>query len=194
MTQGPDPTVDMGTPAPTTVLPPPSASTRSSVVALAFLAVAAAAFLIGIAIASTIRTTPTGIVVASQRAGPGGATVRFDGGEIRIPPGALGAPTRIVVRRTVVTERVRVRPPNGSVRVYNPRELVAYVFEPRNIEFLRPITLIFRIKDEAGGATSFARVGNATLLLGGEYDPDRRTLAVEASDFRFTRGQPVGAE
>jgi hypothetical protein len=184
----------MEAPAPTTVLPPPAEPTRSSVVALAFLAVAAAAFLIGIAVASTVRTAPTGIVVASQRVGPGGANVRFEGGEIRLPPGALGAPTRIVVRRTVVTDRVRVRPPNGPLRVYNPRELVAYIFEPRDIEFLRPVTVIFRLSGEPGGAASFARVGTATLLLGGTFDAERGTLTVETSDFRFTRGQPVGAE
>ncbi len=184
----------MGTSAPTTVLPPADDSPRSSVVALTFLAVAAAAFLIGIAVASTVRDNPTGTVIASRRAGPSGATIRFDGGEIRVPPGALGAPTRVVVRRTVVTRRVRVRPPNGTVRVYNPGELVAYIFEPRDLTFLRPVTLIYRLRTEAGGGVAFARVGNATLLLGGDYDAERGTFSIEISDFRFTRGQPIGAD
>lgn len=187
--------MDMGTPAPTTVLPPPEdSSPRSSIVALTFLAVAAAAFLVGIAVASTVREPPPGVVAASQRAGPSGATVRFDGGEIRIPPGALGTPTRIVVRRTVVSRRVRVRPPNGTVRVYDPGELVAYIFEPRELTFLRPVTLIYRLRTDSGGGVAFARVGEATLLLGGQYDTERNTLSVEISDFRFTRGQPIGAD
>lgn len=187
--------MDMGPAAPTTVLPSDDdSSPRSSIVALTFLAVAAAAFLVGIAVASTVRENPPGVVVVSQRAGPSGATIRFAGGEIRVPPGALGAPTRIVVRRTVVTRRVRVRPPSGSVRVYDPGELVAYIFEPRNITFLRPVTLIYRLRTDAGGGVAFARLGNATLLLSGDYDSERGTLSVAISDFRFTRGQPIGAD
>lgn len=187
--------MDMGSSAPTTVLPSADdSSPRSSIVSLTFLAVAAAAFLIGIAIASTVRETPPGAVTASQRAGPSGATIRFDGGEIRIPPGALSTPTRIVVRRTVVSRRVRVRPPNGTVRIYDPGELVAYIFEPRDLTFLRPATLIYRLRTDAGGGVAFARVGSATLLLGGDYDAERGTLSFDVSDFRFTRGQPIGAD
>ena len=157
--------------------------------ALTFLAVAAAAFLAGIAIATTMgEGDPGGVTLAAQRVGPGGGTVRFDGGELRLPPGALASSVRIVVRRTVVPQRVQVRPPNGPVRIFQPRELAAYVFQPQELEFLRPVTLIFRLREE-GGATAFARVGEATILLGGEVDPERRTLAVEISDFRFTRGR-----
>jgi hypothetical protein len=53
---------------------------------------------------------------------------------------------------------------------------------------------MFRLRDQSGGGTAFARVGEATLLLGGEVDYERRTLSVEISDFRFTRGQPIGAD
>lgn len=161
---------------------------------LTFLAVAAGAFLIGIAAAAFVRDDPPGVVVASQRAGPAGATVRFQGGEVRIPAGALAGSTRIVVRRTVVAERVRVRPPGGVFQVYNPGELVAYVFEPAALDFLRPVTLIFRLDERDGDAAAFARVGGATLLLGGKVDIQRGTLAVEVSNFRFNSGQPIEAD
>jgi hypothetical protein len=195
VTQGSDPTIDMGTSAPTAVLPSTTdRRSRSRIVGLTFLVVAAAAFLLGIAIASTVHETPPGVVVASQNAGPSGATIRFDGGEIRVPAGAVSSPTRIVVRRTVIAERVQVRPPTGPVRTFAPRELVAYVFEPKDVTFLRPVTLIFRLHEAPGGATAFARVGDTTVLLGGTVDADRETLIIEASDFRFTQSRPVGAD
>jgi hypothetical protein len=37
-------------------------------------------------------------------------------------------------------------------------------------------------------------VGDATLLLGGEVDRERGTVAVEVSNFRFNRGQPIEAD
>jgi hypothetical protein len=187
--------MDMGSAAPTAVFPSPADTpVRPRIVTLTFLAVAAAAFLIGIAIATTMRDASTGVVVASQRAAPSGGTIRFDGGELRIPAGALASPTRIVIRRTVVPDRVQVRPPRGPVQIFQPRELVAYIFEPADVDFLRPVTLMFRLRDQSGGGTAFARVGEATLLLGGVVDDERRTLSVEISDFRFTRGQPIGAD
>jgi len=78
------------------------------------------------------------------------------------------------------------------VQVFDPGELVAYVFEPDDVEFLRPVTLVFRLRDDAGEATAFARVGDATLLLSGGIDTDRGIVAVVVSDFRFNRGQPIG--
>lgn len=200
MTKGPDPTIEFGgkppvEPAPTVAIPPAAEGpSRSSVLGLTFLAVAAGAFLIGIAAAALVRDEPAGLVAASQRAGPAGATIRFQGGEVRIPSGALANTTRIVVRRTVVAERVRVRPPGGTFQIYNPGELVAYVFEPAELDFLRPVTLIFRLSERDGDAATFARVGDATLLLGGKVDRARGTVAVEVSDFRFNRGQPIEAD
>ena len=197
MTEGSDPTVEIGTPthAPDRTIVFPAVddhAPRPTILGLTFLAVAAGAFLIGIVLASTIRDAPPGTVLASDSIGPSGGTVRFSGGEIRIPQGAVGSPTRVVVRRTVVAERVQVRPPGRPVQVFDPGELVAYVFEPDDVEFLRPVTLVFRLRDDAGEATAFARVGDATLLLSGGIDTDRGIVAVVVSDFRFNRGQPIG--
>lgn len=198
MTEGSEPTVEIGTPGrahePTVALPAVGdPSPRAKILALTFLAVAAGAFLIGIAVASTIRDARPGTVIATERIGPSGGTVRFSGGEIRVPAGALGTATEITVRRTVVAERIQVRPPGRPVQVFDPGKLVAYVFEPSDVDFLRPVTLVFRLRDEAGDATAFARVGDSTLLLSGGIDTDRGVVAVEASDFRFNQGQPIGA-
>jgi hypothetical protein len=200
VTEGGDPTAEIGTPA--SAVPTPTASiptveerqTRPAVVALTFLVVAAAAFLAGITAASTIKEDPPGAILASQRVGPSGATVRFSGGEIRVPAGAVASSANITVRRTVVGQRVQVRPPGRRVQIFDPGELVAYVFEPEDADFLRPVTLVFRLRDTAGDATAFARVGNATLFLsGGGIDTERGVVAVEVSDFRFDRGRPVEA-
>ena len=201
MTQGPDPTIEFGKAPPkdvsaTVAIPEVSeeSAARSSVLALTFLVVAAGAFLIGIAVASLSRAKPEGAIVASQRVGQAGATVRFQGGELRIPSGALGKPERIVVRRTVVDDRVRVRPPGRAFQVYDPGELVAYVFEPSDLEFIRPVTILFRLGARDGDAATFARVRGTTLLLGGEVDAERGTVAVQVSNFRFDRGLPVEAD
>jgi hypothetical protein len=201
VTEGSDPTDEIGTPttevgthASTVVLAPAEdRSPRPKIIALTFLAVAAGAFLIGIVVASTIRESPPGTLLASEQVGPSGGAVRFSGGEIRVPPGALGSPKRLVVRRTVVAERIQVRLPGRPVQVFDPGELVAYIFEPRELEFLRPVTIVFRLRSEAGDATAFARVGTATLLLSGGIDTTRGIVAVEVSDFSFDSGQPVGA-
>lgn len=193
MTEGSDPTVEIGTPSSTVVLPSAEErSPRPSVLGLTFLVVAAAAFLVGIALASTIRDAPPGVPLASEEVGPSGGTVRFSGGEIRIPAGALASPTRIEVRRTVVADRVQIRPPERPVQVFDPGELVAYVFEPRDVDFLRPVTLVFRLGEDVRDATAFARVDDATVLLTGGIDSERGVVAVEVSDFRFRRGRTAG--
>lgn len=200
MTEGGDPTAEIGTPAPATSAPTTAIPVieerraRPAIVALTFLVVAAAAFLVGIAAASAIKEKPPGTVLASERIGPSGGTVRFSGGEIRVPSGAVGSPTDITVRRTRVNQRVQVRPPGRRVLVFERGELFAYVFEPTDADFLRPVTLVFRLRDTAGDATAFARVGDATLFLsGGGIDTERGVVAVEVSDFRFNRGRPVEA-
>ncbi|MGH2760061.1 MAG: hypothetical protein ACRDKJ_10935 [Actinomycetota bacterium] len=202
MTEGGDPTAEIGTPEPVTSAAATAAlpliderqPVRPVVIALTFLVVAAGAFLAGIAFASTIKEDLPGTVLASQRIGPSGGTVRFSGGEIRVPSGAVASSTTITVRRTVVGQRVQVRPPGRRIQVFDPGELVAYVFEPEDADFLRPVTLVFRLRDGAGDATAFARVGEATLFLsGGGIDTERGVVAVEVSDFRFNRGRPVEA-
>lgn len=195
MTEGSDPTSELQRiepPSSTIVLETVERSRRSPVVTLTFLAVAAGAFLLGIGFASIVRDAPTGTVLASEEVGRGGSTLRFDGGEIRVPAGALATPARLVVRRTVVPRRVQVRPPGAPVQIFRPRELSAYIFEPVDIEFLRPVTILFRLREPSGGAATFARVGETTLLLSGKFDADRRAVSLEVSDFRFDTGQPTG--
>ena len=201
MTDGGDPTADIDRPVPPTSAAPTAFITevhdeqpRTAVIALSFLVIAAGAFLVGIAAASTIKDDPPGTVLASQSVGPSGGTVRFSGGEIRGPQGAVGSPMEVTVRRTVVGQRVQVRPPGRNVLVFDPGELVAYVFEPEDADFLRPVTLVFRLEGKTSDATAFARVGRTTLFLsGGGIDTERGVVAVEVPDFRFDRGRPVEA-
>lgn len=159
---------------------------------LTFVAVVAGAFLAGIAVAAALPDQPVGALLAAQQVGPSGGTIRFEGGEIRVPSGALSQTTRIVVRRTRVEDRVRVRPPGARALEFRPGELVAYVFEPSDVEFFRPITLIFRLQGRVGGAAVFARSNGSTVAISGRVDADRGTVSLDVADFKFLHGQTIG--
>jgi hypothetical protein len=193
VSEGGDPTVEFRTPERTAAFPVVGSTLPSpSVLALGFLALAAGAFLVGIAVASTMQPEPAGSVVAAQQVGPSGGTVRFAGGELRIPSGALASRTKIVVRRTIVGQRVQVRPPRGAIVVFEPGKLVAYGFEPEDVRFRQPAMIIFRLSERASDGAVFARLEDTTLLLGGDFDPDRGTVSIEVRDLRFTKGEPAG--
>jgi hypothetical protein len=188
VSEGTDETQEFQPPAVTTPLPV-TAPTRPAGMnlGLIFLAVAAGAFLIGIAVASSMRTTPArGGVVASRHVGPSGATLRFPGGELRIPRGALASPTDISVRRQVFPNRVGVRLPAGATTgVIDSGRLVAYTFEPRDLGFRKPVSIVFRLSGDARNGTIFAAQGTRTTVLGGDVDPDRGTVTLEVRSFRF---------
>jgi hypothetical protein len=163
---------------------------RPTYLALLFCAVAAAGFLIGIAVAAASRpeAPAIGVVDAEQIVGPSGGTIRFADGQVEIPPDALAQPTRIVVRRSSFTDRVRVLPPAGSPEVFEPGGLSAYSFEPANVVFHRPVQIVFRLPAGDRNGTAFARSGNDIVILGGTVDPDRETVTIAVRDLRFAKG------
>ena len=155
--------------------------------ALIVLAVAAAGFLVGIGIASLAPRTDDDPSLASQAVGPSGGTVRFDGGEIRIPSGALAEQRTISVHRTLVDRRVRVDPggDTGPI-VFAPGRLAAYRFEPADITFAQPVQVTFRLPTGAENGTVFARSSlGGIVMLEGRIDADRGTATTVVRDFRF---------
>ncbi len=170
----------------TTQLPIAQRSFATQQIALVFCAVAAASFLLGIAIATSTRPKSDQTVVASEDVGPSGKTVRFDGGEVRIPDGAVTRNVRIVVRRSTVTDRIRVE----GAGVVQPGSLVAYSFEPTDLTFREPVEITFRLSGGARNAAVFARRDSTVVLLTGSVDADDGTATAVVSDFRFESGRP----
>ncbi len=170
--------------------PPPRLS--ATYIALVFCVVAAAGFLVGIAVGATSRNPPrrVGDVVAQDRVGPSGGVIRFDAGQVEIPADAVHAPVRVVVRRSTFADRVRVAPARGTSQVYNAGALAAYSFEPADLAFLRDVRIVFRLPEGSRNGTIFARNGNAVVILGGVVDPDRQTTTVTVRDFRFDEERP----
>jgi hypothetical protein len=152
--------------------------------ALIFCAVAAGAFLVGIGLATATRTTSDETTVAAQTVGPAGGTVRFEGGDLRVPEGAVSEPTRFVVRRSLVRDRVRVRAEDDPI-VVEPGRLVAYSFAPVNISFAEPVQITFRLPAGARNGSVFARTGNEIVLLAGTIDQAREAATVDVRDFKF---------
>lgn len=174
---------------PTVVIDATDRDRRPAYLALIFCAVAAAGFLIGIAVAAASRpqAPSVGSLAIQQTIGPSGGTVRFDEGQIQIPPDALTQPVTIAVRRSSFSDRVRVVPAGGSPEVFDPGGLTAYTFGPASVRFLRQAQIVFRLTPGSRNGTVFARTGNDIVILGGSVDPDRQTVTITVRDLRFAR-------
>ncbi|MEX0874949.1 MAG: hypothetical protein WD646_03570 [Actinomycetota bacterium] len=188
VSEGSDPTRDVEQAATTDEFPSPAGAKARPYIGLVFCAVAAGAFLLGIGVATATRSSTDEVVIASETVGPDGALVRFDGGDVRVPEGAVSVPMRFVVRRSIVRDRVRVRA-EGDPIVVEPGRLVAFSFAPRDVTFKEPVEVTFRLPPGVRNGTVFARTGNEILLLTGTVDQARGTATIEMSDFRFD-GEP----
>ena len=151
---------------------------------LLFVAVAAAAFLLGIAIATASRPASSDEMLAEADIGPAGGTVRFDGGHVVFPTDAVGRQVHIVIRGSRVDDRLQVKIP-GEPLVVEPGELMAYAFEPSNLTFQRPVEITLRLPEGTRNGSVFARRGDEIVVLAGTIDPARATATTRVSDFRF---------
>jgi hypothetical protein len=172
--------------APTSRIDVPSGR-RASQLALIVLAVAAGGFLVGIATGSVVPRSDDDPALVSESVGPSGGVVRFDGGEIRVPSGALAEQHTIAVHRSVVDRRVRIEPGGkAETIVFEPGRLVAYRFEPHDVTFSQPVQIAFRLPSGAENGTVFARGSRGGIvLLEGKIDADRGTATTVVRDFRF---------
>ena len=190
MSDDTDPTLHGAYAAPTDAIPRTEhiavqRRSAASRIALIAVAVAAASFLVGIGTASVTRPQDADPELAAQDVGPSGGTVRFEGGELRVPDGALADVVRIAVHRSVVERRVRIDAGKEQV-VYDPDRLVAYRFLPVDVRFREPVEITFRLPRGARNGTAFGlRPDGSVRLLEGTLDADRGTATIEVSDFRF---------
>ena len=177
------PTAPVATSDETTYLRSQPSSFGPSQLALTFLAVSLATFLVGIALGVGTRQKADETVIASASIGSRGGTVRFQGGEVRFPRRAVERKIRVIIRRSVVSDRIRVE---GSEQlVFQPGRLVAYRFEPSDVTFQRDVELTFRLPEGAENGTVFARRESTVVLLSGSVDVERGTATTKVRDFRF---------
>jgi hypothetical protein len=150
---------------------------RASAFALAFVAVAAASFLLGVGLATATHPAEEDVEIAHQRVGPSGGTVRFAGGEIHIPDGALSEELTIVVSRT---------------RAAGPTDTSSYTyrFGPADVTFLEPVELTFSLPHRALNAVVFVLEDGSVEPLPARLDADRGTATTAVRDFRFEAGGP----
>jgi hypothetical protein len=173
--------------------------TRSGVVLpaglwLVFLLIAAAGLLVGIAVAAATRPGPPGTVIASATIGPDGGAVSFGAhGLIRVPDGTVTQPVRIVVRRVVVKDRLRVAPPDGPLYSFEPNQLVAYTFGPATVTFAQPVTIVLPLNATGRSGTAFVAADNRILFLPGKVDAKTGTVTITVNDFRFGAGGTGGS-
>ena len=144
-----------------------STSPKPGQVALAFIAVAAGAFLLGIAISTSDGRRSDGEVLAETDVGTAGRTITFDRGQIVFPRGAVARPIHVVV--SLLSEEGHR----------------GFRFEPSDVAFARPVEIILRLPDGARNGVVVRRHGGGTTLLGGNVDPDREIVSVEVDDFGF---------
>jgi hypothetical protein len=146
--------------------------------------VAAAAFLLGIAFATATTRQLHETTIAHDSIGPSGGTLRFEGGEVVVPPGAVTQQVEFVVRRSTYDDEVTVR--GDKPVVFGPGKLFAYRFEPTDIDFIQPVAITFRLPEGARNGTAFYRRGTQITLLSGTIDPNRGTTTTRVRNFRFT--------
>jgi hypothetical protein len=139
---------------------------------------------IGGAFLMTHRADASSELVADAPIGPQGGTIPFnDGGQLQVPQGAVKQPQRVIVRKTIIRERVRVVNNNtttgsnvstGNSRVVNvpavvqqplPVLIPIYTFFPGNITFLTPAVLTFPLPPGAIAARIFAYVRGRLQLI-----------------------------
>lgn len=175
----------------TTPIPVPGHRLETPQVALLFVAIAAGALLIGIAVAQITRPGTDETVLAEADVDRAGRTVRFEGGHLLFPPGAVTERIRVVVTSSLVEDRLRVLQEDDPI-VVEPGRLVAYRFAPTDVTFAEPVEIVLRLEEGTRNGVLFTRSGDEVVLVQGTIDPARATATVRVRDFRFAGGAAEG--
>jgi hypothetical protein len=141
------------------------------------------ALLIGGLVGYTQRKPSDANVVARALVSPDGGVVPFDGqGKLTVPRGALPTATAITIRRETVDHRVRLGP-EGDPRsvVYEPGELVVYVFEPSTLRFQQPVTI--ELPRQGNGSAVLVDTKTGARVIPGEVVDG--VVKIETTSFGF---------
>lgn len=148
--------------------------------------VALASLLIGVVAGFVLPARDAGEIVADVPVGPGGASVTFDGqGKLEIPKGAIAKPERIIIRKTVIRERVSANSPAGIPLVFPPGTLAVYIFQPANLTFTVPVTIILPLPAGAPAGIIFVFANGQLRFFGGRINLANRTIRAQAMSFGF---------
>jgi hypothetical protein len=182
----PAPTVDVPGAGgdPTSRIDVPHRGPSRSQLPLVFIAVAAACFLVGIAVATTTRPAVLDTVLAEGDVGPDGGTIRFATGQLVFPAKAVDGELHVTVRRSTIDDRLRIRHDGRDIAI-EPGELRAFRFEPAGVAFAEPVEITFRLPEDARNGSVFVIGSDGARPLEGTIDPARGTATVRVRDFSF---------
>ncbi len=123
-------------------------------------------------------------VVARGLVSADGGVLTFDGtGKLTVPANALSTATSIKIRRENVNRRVRLGQVGDPRSVlYEPGELVVYVFEPPNLRFQQPVTIELP-RDGNGTAVFIDDADSSPRIISGRAG--NSTVTIETTSFSF---------
>jgi hypothetical protein len=148
------------------------------------------ALLLGGILGYTQRQPSDENVVARGLVGPDGATLTFPGGgQLVIPRNALPTATVVKIRKETVDRSIRLGVEGDPrVTVYDPGELVVYVFEPPDLNFQAPVTIV--LPRHGSGSAVLVDDRGEPRVVAGEVKGD--TVTIETTSFAFDTGSAVG--
>lgn len=193
------PSASTGPIVPIPAPPPPEVAPDGKVIRLkgrhvAVLSIAAALILVG-AIASGAMTAPepkaAGELVGQLPFDEDGGKQSFDDGRgtMKVPKGALDEPQTIIVRRTVVKQRVSAAAPTGAQLSFPPGALISYTFGPTTLVFNRPVTITLRLPVTDQSGVIFVTANNEIRFFSGSVSG--RTVSIRLNSLDFTRPSAV---
>lgn len=113
------------------------------------------------AVAAFMWPASAGEVVADATVGPAGGTIPFsDGGEMRIPEGAVKTPQKFTVRKTTTREPARI----GGM-TYPAGSLPLYLFSPATISFGDAVVVILPLPPGAVAGRIYVISGGRLTLI-----------------------------
>lgn len=118
------------------------------------------AIVVGV-VAAFMWPASAGELVADASVGPAGGAIPFnDGGEMRIPKGAVKSPQQFTVRKTAIREPARI----GGM-LYPAGSLPLYLFSPLTINFGETVTVVLPLPAGAiAGRIYVISDGRLTLI------------------------------
>jgi hypothetical protein len=151
------------------------------------LALALLFALVGAVAGFALPQGEVGEIVADLPVGPEGASVKFDEGKgtLKVPKGAVDEPERIIIRRTIIRERVRANVPGGIPIILPPGTVAVYIFGPATLVFNRPVTIVLPLPNPGVPGIIFVFQNGQIRFLGGTINAAGTTIRITTTNFAF---------